>query len=79
MTRRTASGGENGVVGRRRSPLMVSAVLGLVLLFLGLASFVGWVGTYLFPVLLIVGVVVLSFALLVWVAGKLDDRWYTLP
>ena len=53
--------------------------LGAALVFLGLASFVGWVGTYLFPVVLVVGVVVSSFALLVWVAGKLDDRWYTLP
>ena len=58
---------------------MLLGVLGLVLVFLGLASFVGWVGTYLFPVVLVVGVVVSSFALLVWVAGKLDDRWYTLP
>ena len=79
MTRRTASGRGNGLAARRRSLLMLSAVLGLVLLFLGLASLVGWVGTYLFPVVVVVGVVVFSFALLVWVAGKLDDRWYAIP
>jgi hypothetical protein len=29
-------------------------------------------------VVVILGVVVGSFGLLVWVASKLDDRWYTL-
>ena len=79
MARRAVSGGGNGAATGRRSLSMLLGVLGLVLVFLGLASFVGWVGTYLFPVVLIVAVVVSSFALLAWVAGKLDDRWYTLP
>jgi hypothetical protein len=56
---------------------MLSAVLAVVL-FMGLAAVVGGVGTYLVPVVMIIGVVVVSFWPLAWVAGKLHDRWYTL-
>ncbi len=45
---------------------------------LGLAIALGW-GTYVVPVAVIIGVIVVSFWLLVWVAGQLSDRWYTLP
>ena len=57
---------------------MLSAVLAVVL-FMGLAAVVGGVGTYLVPVVVIIGVVVVLFWPLAWVASELDDRWYTLP
>ncbi len=78
MPRRTVSERENGAATERRSLPMLLAVLAVVL-FVVLAAVVGWVGTYLVPVVVIIGAVVVSFGLLVWVAGKLDDRWYTLP
>ena len=49
-----------------------------VVLFKGLTAVLDWVGTYLVPVVVIIGVVV-SFWPLGWVAGKLDVRWYALP
>ena len=45
---------------------------------LGLVIALGW-GTYVVPVAVIIGVIAVSFWLLVWVAGLLTDRWYTLP
>ena len=64
---------------RRRRLVRLCVILAVALLLLGLAAaLVGWVGTYLVPVLVILGVVVGAFGLLVWVASKLDDRWYTL-
>ena len=57
--------------------LMLSAVLAVVL-FMGLAAVVGGVGTYLVPVVVIIGVVVVLFWPLAWVASELDDRWYRL-
>ena len=50
-----------------------------VLLFKGLTTVLDWVGTYLVPVVVIIGVVVVSFWPPGWVAGKLDVRWYALP
>ncbi len=78
MTRRTVSGRGDGAAAKRRLLPMLLAVLAVVS-FVGLAVVVDWVGTYLVPLAVIIGGVVVSFGLLVWVAGKLDDRWYTLP
>jgi hypothetical protein len=66
---------------RTKAPAIAYAqmVVLAVVLFKGLTAVLGWVGTYLVPVVVIFGVVVVSFWPLVWVAGKLDDRWYTLP
>ena len=63
---------------KRRRPRRLWAVLGILVLLLGLSIALGW-GTYVVPVAVIVGVIAVSFWLLVWVAGLLTDRWYTLP
>jgi hypothetical protein len=79
--RRTLSRPQSGAAaGHRRHRLVrLCLILAVALLLLGLAAaLVGWVGTYLVPVVVILGVVVGSFGLLVWVASTLDDRWYTL-
>ena len=76
--RRTASIPQGGVDPKRRRSRRLWMALGVVLLVLGLAIALGW-GTYVVPVAVIVGVIAVSFWLLVWVAGLLTDRWYTLP
>jgi uncharacterized membrane protein len=77
--RRTASTTpHSGTDPKRRRSRLVWAALGVVILLLGLAIALGW-GTYVVPVAVILGVVAVSFWLLVWVAGLLTDRWYTLP
>jgi hypothetical protein len=57
---------------------MLWVALAVIVLLLGPAIVVGW-GTYVVPVAVILGVIAVSFWLLVWVAGLLTDRWYTLP
>jgi hypothetical protein len=57
---------------------MLWVALALIVFLLGPAIAVGW-GTYVVPVAVILGVIAVSFWLLVWVAGLLTDRWYTLP
>ena len=66
---------------RTKAPAIAYAkmVVLAVVLFKGLIAVLGWVGTYLVPVVVIIGVVVVSFWPLGWVAGKLDVRWYALP
>ncbi len=66
---------------RTKAPAIAYAkmVVLAVVLFKGLTAVLGWVGTYLVPVVMIIGVVVVLFWPLAWVASKLDDRWYTLP
>jgi CHASE2 domain-containing sensor protein len=82
--RRTLSRPQSGAAAghrrhRRHRLVRLCLILAVALLLLGLAAaLVGWVGTYLVPVVVILGVVVGSFGLLVWVASTLDDRWYTL-
>ena len=65
---------------RTKAPAIAYAkmVVLAVLLFKGLTTVLDWVGAYLVPVVVIIGVVV-SFWPLGWVAGKLDVRWYALP
>ena len=77
--RRTLSTRESATAAKRRRLVRFSVILTVVCLLLSLAVFVSGLGTYLFPVMVILGVVAGSFALLVWVASQLDDRWYTLP
>ena len=76
--RRTASTAKPSADTKRRRSRLLWAALGVVLLLLGLAIALGW-GTYVVPVAVIIGVISVSFWLLVWVAGLLTDRWYTLP
>jgi hypothetical protein len=77
--RRTASTTpHSGADPKRRRSRTLWAVLVVVVLLLGLSIAVGW-GTYVVPVAVILGVIAVSFWLLVWVAGLLTDRWYTLP
>ena len=77
--RRTASTAQPGAdTKRRRRSRLLWAALGVLVLILGLVIALGW-GTYVVPVAVIIGVISLSFWLLVWVAGLLTDRWYTLP
>ena len=56
--------------------LMIAGLIATVVV--GPGEAISWVVTYLIPTLVILGVVVGSFGLLVWVASTLDDRWYTL-
>jgi hypothetical protein len=74
--RRTPSTRESAKAAKRRRLVRLSMILAVVFLLLGLAVFVSGVGTYVIPVVVILGGVSGSFALLVWVAGQLDDRWY---
>ena len=76
--RRTASTAQPGADTKRRRSRLLWAALGVLVLMLGLVIALGW-GTYVVPVVVIIGVIVVSFWLLVWVAGLLTDRWYTLP
>ncbi len=77
--RRTASIPQGGAKDpKRRRSRRLWAALGVLVLLLGLSIALGW-GTYVVPVAVIVGVIAVSFWLLVWVAGLLTDRWYTLP
>ncbi len=78
MRRKLSTRGSDKAAKRRRL-VRLSVILSVVFLLLGLAVFVSGVGAYVLPVVVILGVVAGSFALLVWVAGQLDDRWYTLP
>jgi hypothetical protein len=78
MRRTAVSTPQSGADPKRRRSRMLWAALGAVVLLLGLAIAVGW-GTYVVPVAMILGVIAVSFWLLVWVAGLLTDRWYTLP
>lgn len=76
----------NGATANRR--LFAALYTMLVVVFLGLfaATVVGsggalyWVGTYLIPVVVILGVVIAALALLVWALKRLPnppyrDRW----
>lgn len=79
---------ENGTPANRRRLLAASAAV-LVVGFVGLLAAVmvvgpgraiDWVGSYLVPMLVILGVVVGALALLVWVVKRLPnppyrDRW----
>ena len=76
--RRTASTAQTGVDTKRRRSRLLWAAFGVLVLMLGLVIALGW-GTYVVPVAVIIGVIAVSFWLLVWVAGLLTDRWYTLP
>ena len=76
--RRTPSIPQGGADPKRRRSRRLWANLGVLVLLLGLTIALGW-GTYVVPVAVIVGVIAVSFWLLVWVAGLLTDRWYTLP
>ena len=76
--RRTASTAQPGADTKRRRSRLLWAGLGVLVLMLGLVIALGW-GTYVVPVAVIIGVIAVSFWLLVWVAGLLTDRWYTLP
>ena len=76
--RRTASTAQPGAGTKRRRSRLLWAALGVLVLMLGLVIALGW-GTYVVPVAVIIGVIAVSFWLLVWVAGLLTDRWYTLP
>lgn len=76
--RRTASTAQTGTDTKRRRSRLLWAVFGVLVLLLGLAIALGW-GTYVVPVAVIIGVIAVAFWLLVWVAGLLTDRWYTLP
>ena len=76
--KRTAYTPRSGADPKRRRSRMLWAALAIVVLLLGLAIALGW-GTYVVPVAVIIGVIAVSFWLLVWVAGLLTDRWYTLP
>ena len=78
MRRTAVSTPQSGADPKRHRSRMLWAALGAVVLLLGLAIAVGW-GTYVVPVAMILGVIAVSFWLLVWVAGLLTDRWYTLP
>ena len=76
--RRTASTPQSVADTKRRRSRLLWTALGILVLLLGLSIALGW-GTYVVPVAVIVGVIAVSFWLLVWVAGLLTDRWYTLP
>ena len=75
--RRTASTAQPGADTKRRRSRLLWTALGVLVLMLGLMIALGW-GTYVVPVAVIIGVIAVSFWLLVWVAGLLTDRWYTL-
>ena len=66
---------ENTPSVTRRSLLRLLVLLAGICEFVGLVSIVvGWVGTYLFPAVVIVGAIIYVVALGLWVA----ERW-TMP
>jgi cytochrome c biogenesis protein CcdA len=67
---------ENTPSVTRRSLLRLLGLLVGICVFVGLVGIVvGWVGTYLFPVVVIVAVIVYVVALGLWVA----ERWPVPP
>jgi fumarate reductase subunit C len=54
--RTTASKREGSVAANRRLLLTLLAILVVICVFVGLAAVVGWVSTYLLPVVVILGV-----------------------
>jgi hypothetical protein len=69
--RTTASKRESGVAANRRLLLTLLAILAAICVFMGLAAVVGWVGTYVFPVVLLISVGIGTFLLLTLVVKRL--------
>ncbi len=75
---------ENGVPAVRRPPAVLSKILVIAFVFVGIlaAIVVGlerlgyWVGTYLVPFAVILGVIAVVLALLVWVIKSSPDPPY---
>ena len=59
-----------------RAVLVCAAAIFAVLLFVPLGGTIGWVGTYLLPVGVILGVVVAVLALLMWALDRLPSSPY---
>jgi hypothetical protein len=80
--RRTHSRPHSGVAFNRHRLVRLSTILVVVFLLLGLAVFVSGVGTYLIPVVVILGVVVGVLGLVGRGGGKdyddgnASDEWY---
>jgi fatty acid desaturase len=69
--RTTASKRESGVAANRRLLLTLLVILAAICVFMGLAAVVGWVGTYVFPVVLLISVGIGTFLLLTLVVKRL--------
>ena len=78
---RHATRHENVTLANRRPLAALFAILAVLIGFVGLAaivvvgleSFGHWIGTYLIPVVVIVGVVIAALALLVWAVKRLPN------
>jgi hypothetical protein len=76
---------ENGTPANRRPLAALYTMLGVVLVVVLAATVVGpgraidWLGTYLIPVMVILGVVFAAWALLVWALKRLPDPPYREP
>jgi hypothetical protein len=69
--RTTASKRASGVAANRRLLLTLLAILAAICVFIGLAAVVGWVGTYVFPVVVLISVGIGIFLLLARVVKRL--------
>jgi type VI protein secretion system component VasK len=75
---------ENGVPAVRRPPAVLSKILVIAFVFggilaaivVGIESLSYWVGTYLVPFAVILGVITAILALLVWVIKRSPDPPY---
>lgn len=71
---------EKRASGNRRRLLALLTILAVMIVLMVLAAVVGWVGAYLLPVAVILGVVIAAVALLMWALDRLPtppsrDRW----
>jgi fatty acid desaturase len=71
---------ENRARVNRRRLLALLAIPAVVIILMALAAVVGWVGAYLIPVVVILGVIIAAVALLMWALDRLPtppsrDRW----
>jgi hypothetical protein len=73
--RTTASKRASGMAANRRLLLTLLAILAAICVFIGLAAVVGWVGTYVFPVVVLISVGIGIFLLLARVVKRLPGGY----